>query len=164
MQEIERLAAIEEIRQLAARRLRFMDQKLWDDYGAIHTEDAWTEAFTTMTSDGPASAPGKSGRVNGRQAIVDSVRDTVMRNIPMTTVHHIYQGEVTVADAGTAEATWPMEHLSLWVDGAREERMFGRGYYYEGYRKVDGRWLIAWRRMAYLHVEKTPGFFDRLAD
>jgi hypothetical protein len=45
MDGIERLLAIEEIRQVFARRLRYMDLKQWELYGSVHTEDAASETY-----------------------------------------------------------------------------------------------------------------------
>src|SRR3546814_19646131 len=43
MDGVERLLAIEEIKTLFARRLRYMDLGKWDRYGSCHTADAWSE-------------------------------------------------------------------------------------------------------------------------
>ncbi|MGH8444950.1 MAG: nuclear transport factor 2 family protein, partial [Solimonas sp.] len=45
MTETETLLALEEIKQVFARRLRYMDLKQWDLYGSVHTEDAWSETY-----------------------------------------------------------------------------------------------------------------------
>lgn len=45
MTDIERLIAIEDIRTLFARRLRYMDQRQWHLYTALHTEDAVSETY-----------------------------------------------------------------------------------------------------------------------
>ena len=45
MTDIERLVAIEEIRNLVARRLRAMDEKRWADYEAMHAEDHVSDTY-----------------------------------------------------------------------------------------------------------------------
>ena len=103
MEPIERLVAIEEIRQLKARYFRCLDAKDWDGFGAVFTEQAQLDISEEM---GPDRSP-----VIGREPIVELVRRAVTDAI---TVHHGHMPEITIESVDTAVGVWAMEdHLFL---------------------------------------------------
>src|SRR5262245_12142315 len=135
MKDIERLIAIEEIGTLCARKLRHMDCKEWDQYGAVHTEDAWSEAYSSFSPNDPPATADANNRVTGRQALADAIRHSLTHNTPVTTVHHIHQGEIDFISDTTASGIWAMEHMGWWRNGDHDERIHGYGHYHETYRK-----------------------------
>lgn len=150
MTDVETLLAIEEIRTLFARRIRYMDTKQWHLYAALHTQDATTETYSMAT------AP-----IVGAQAIADAIQRYMTGPAPITSVHHAHTPEIEFVSDDEAKGIWPMEDHLWWGDGAREEWLQGYGHYHERYRRVDDRWLIAWRKLTRLRVDHSPGFYER---
>lgn len=159
MTDIEKLLAIEEIRTLFARRLRYMDTGEWHRYAALHTDDAISETFSSVSIDGQAiGAP-----IVGSSAIAAAIEHYMTGGIaPVTSVHHAHTPEIDFVSDSEATGIWPMEDHLWWRDGAREEFLHGYGHYHERYRKVGDHWLIAHRRLSRLRVDSSPGFHDRL--
>ncbi|WP_028007464.1 nuclear transport factor 2 family protein [Solimonas flava] len=163
MTETEKLLAIEEIKQVFARRLRYMDCKQWDLYGSVHTEDAWSETYGDLPAALQPQAGGVRNKVVGPQALAAAIRHFMEHRTPITSVHHAHTPEIEFISDTTATGIWPMEDHLWWRDGAHEEHLHGYGHYLEHYRKVEGRWLICYRKLTRLRVDRTPGFYDRLA-
>lgn len=145
---------LEEIRAVFARRLYVMDTKQWEHYGPCHTEDVVSESW---------AAEGGAPQVRGREALTDAIRRTLDGDAPVTSVHHghtpliEYAGPAPETGEPTATGIWAMEDLLWWsVDGA-ERHLHGWGHYHERYRRVDGQWLISYRRLERIRVEKSWG-------
>jgi hypothetical protein len=152
MTPIERLLAIEAIKTVFARRLRYMDTGQWHLYAGLHTPDAVSETFSHAPS------------VVGAQAIADAIRNYMTGGIaPITSVHHAHTPEIELLSDSEATGIWPMEDHLWWRNGAQEEHLHGYGHYHERYRRVDGQWLIAWRKLTRLRVDHTPAFFSRIS-
>jgi hypothetical protein len=150
MTDLERLLAIEEIKAVFARRLRYMDEKTWHLYAGLHTDDAVSETY----ADGMP--------VVGAPAIAAAIERFMTDGpAPITSVHHAHTPEIQFQSDDDASGIWPMEDHLWWSHGDREEHLHGYGHYHERYRRIDGRWLIAWRKLIRLRVDATPGFYDR---
>src|SRR5437764_609977 len=118
MTVIDRFFAIEEIKQLVARRIRLMDTKQWGDYPATHAPDAVLDSFGNLPSNlQPDSAAGK-GTAWGREAVTAAVRKVVD---PLTTVHHAHTPEIEILSPTTARGVWAMEDRLTWKNGDRTE-------------------------------------------
>ena len=144
----EQLLAIEQIKKVFAARLRIMDTKQWDLYGSVHTEDVVSESY----------GPGK--QVTGREGLTNAIRNTLQGNVFVTSVHHGHTPEITLTSDTTATGIWAMEDELWWTNGDVEEHLHGYGHYHEEYRKVDGAWLISYRKLTRLREVHTPSFFD----
>ena len=46
-----------------------------------------------------------------------------------------------------------MEDRLWWSVDGRERRLHGWGHYHERYRRVDGQWLISYRRLERIRVD-----------
>jgi len=130
MDDIARLAAIEDIRRLKARYFRCMDTKDWDGFRDVFAPDAEMDM---------RSEAGEAGLVHGKHAIADFVRGSVDT---VVTVHHGHMPEINVTSPTTATGIWAMEDLLRWPEGAPLTAMHGWGHYHETYTMVDGRWAI----------------------
>lgn len=143
-------ADLEAIRAVFARRLYVMDTKQWDAYGPCHTEDVVSESW---------AASGGAAEVRGREALTEAIRATLDGPSPVTSVHHGHTPilEATGPDPETGEPTasgiWAMEDRLWWRVGDRERLLHGWGHYHERYRRVDGRWLISYRRLERIRVD-----------
>ena len=143
-------ADLEAIRAVFARRLYVMDTKQWDGYGPCHTEDVVSESW---------AAGGGEAQVQGRQALTEKIRDTLDGASPVTSVHHghtpliEYAGPHPETGEPTATGIWAMEDRLWWQVDGRERWLHGWGHYHERYRRVDGQWLISYRRLERIRVD-----------
>ncbi len=141
------LVEIEAIKQLKARYFRYMDEKRWDDWGQVFTEEAILDA-----------SQDESRIVTGREKIVQAVSKNLG---PAVTVHHGHMPEVELTGLNTARGVWPMEDI-LEFPTDPPFKVHGRGHYHEEYEKgADGQWRIAKLVLTRLWVRRegraTPG-------
>lgn len=47
-----------------------------------------------------------------------------------------------------------MKDRLWWISGDRGRSLHGWGHYYEWYRQVGGQWLISYRRLERIRVER----------
>jgi hypothetical protein len=131
MDKIERLEAIEAIRDVKARYFRAMDCKQWDDLATCFTRD-----LAVVTPDGVVYA-------KGGPVYAASLQHS------LTTAVSCHQGltaEIDVRDFDHAKAIWAMQDVIEWADRhprAGWKSIVGRGHYHETYRVEDGTWRIA---------------------
>ncbi|MCL2534815.1 MAG: nuclear transport factor 2 family protein [Nocardiaceae bacterium] len=156
----EQLLAIEEIKKVFSARLRVMDTKQWDQYGPLHTEDVVTETWGGLPGDKQPTANGQSNRASGREHLTNSIRGMLGSSTHVTTAHHAHTPEITLTSDTTATGIWAMEDELWWTNGDVEEHLHGYGHYHEEYRKVEGKWLISYRKLTRLRETHTPNFFD----
>ena len=142
MNDIERLVAIEAIKQLKARYFRCLDTKDWEGYAAVYAEDAVLD--TTSTQGGAV--------VHGSAAIAAHVRRHVDH---VVTVHHGHTPEIEILSDTTARGIWAMEDVLRWPAGGPFQAMVGYGHYHEEYVRVNGRWLIARCQLTRLRVDRS---------
>jgi ketosteroid isomerase-like protein len=136
---IERLLAIEEIKQLMARRTRCVDEKDWDGLTACFADDAISYS---VQADG----------IRGATNIVARIRDALQHR---STVHQIHVPEITILSDASAEGIWPMQDDLTWQADGKAYWQRGFGHYRQTYAKVHGRWVIQTHRLNYLKFEST---------
>ena len=145
MENVERLVAIEEIKQLKARYFRCMDTKDWDGLADVFSADAVLDHTAAEVDH----------TVHGAREIAGFIRDAISE---VVTVHHGHMPEIQVDSPTTARGTWAMEDMLWWPDGDTARSMHGYGHYHEDYVKVDGEWKIQVNRLTRLRVEvDVPG-------
>jgi len=159
---VDRLLAIEEIKGVFAERLRCMDAKEWHVYPALHTDDVVSETFSRLPSENRPPAPGERRRVVGKEELTAAIRGLLDGPVPITTVHHGHTPLIELTSDTTARGVWAMEDRLWWTNGDHEEHLHGYGHYHEEYRRIGDRWLIAYRSLSRLRVDRTPGFYDFL--
>jgi hypothetical protein len=154
MAPLDRLIAIDDIRQLKARYFRFMDVRDWGALGQVFCRDALfdcREGFVTTALDGKVS--GFAAPVtHGRDAILAWIADAFA---DQTSCHHGHAHEVTILGKDEATGIVAMEDYIFGPDRATL-RYHGAGHYHERYRMEDGEWRIAETRLTRL--------FSHLAD
>ncbi len=140
MDDLQRLLAIEDVRQLKARYFRAIDTHDWDLLVTVFAEDAVFD-FTQANFDPNFPDPDRvvTPPVHGRAAIVDAVRTALSE---AASAHHGHLSEVEITSETTAKAIVPMEDNVRNVSGAVDFQLRGYGYYEETYEKVDGAWQI----------------------
>lgn len=147
MDQLERLVAIEAIKNVKARYWYCMDMKDWAGLRDVFTDEVVFDmraerAFARGTSqDGfpPALEAAEAGDpmvIVGAEAVASFIRTAVES---WTTVHHGHAPIIDVTESDRGTAIWPL--FDYIDDGQRA--MKGYGHYHDEYRKVDGRWLIS---------------------
>ena len=130
MSETEWLVALEEIRQLKARRDRYVDAHDWPAYEALHALDHVSH------NDGQEPWTSSKQMIENVSRIMDG----------MVTVHHSYDPEIVFDSPAKARGIWAMTGGIVSSHDGRDSWSISYGYYYETYEKRDGRWLFTTRR------------------
>lgn len=155
MNDLERLVAIEDIRRLQSRYVRYADLKDWKALaglflpkGRFTPYDTRGEALVTMT---------------GREEIEGTINASVGAG---SALHHLFSYEIDVDSPTRARGVWAMED---WLDRSNVEdvpnsaagpipsfkTMHGCGHYHAVYEKVDGTWFIAQLELFRIKLEFT---------
>ncbi len=130
-----------------ARYCRHLDEKNWEAYGDVFTEDA---VLDTRPSGGP--------EIVGRNELIQGVRASIGDAI---TVHQVHVPEMTQVDEHTVEVIWGMFDRVIWGESKAREigrrSLTGYGHYREQYRHCDdGQWRIAKTQLTRLHIDFEP--------
>lgn len=140
-QAVRRLVAIEDIKQLKAAYCRCVDNKLWDEFATLFTEDLVIDFEESTTSP------------QTREQFVDSARRHFEGGV---SVHHVHMPEIRLLDDDHATGEWPMfDRVEMPLE-SRYESHTGQGYYSEEYRRVDGQWRISKTRLWRLRRVSLP--------
>jgi hypothetical protein len=143
--DIDRLVAIEAIKQLFARYYYALDHKNWDEFEALFTPDAvmdMRDPSRILTSE--------EGVYRGAAAI----RAFAVRAIGAG--HTIDKGVMPIIEVTTpttATGIWAQEDRVDWPDGHPNRSLHGHGYEHQTYEKLDGQWKIKSTRMERLRVD-----------
>ncbi len=141
MSDLERLVAIEEIKQLKSRRDRAVDMKDWEALKALHAPDhqSHVEGFSSWTT---------------AAEMIENVRASLAG---VTSVHHCHTPDITFESPTRAKGIWAMEDNLFWSQGREQHWLRGFGHYEEIYEKRDGRWVYVWRRLTRIKVDTSAG-------
>ena len=157
MDDLERLVAIEDIKQLKARYFRAVDQKDRALLRSVFTDDAVVDyrGAATDPSTGVNAIPVSSEKpIHGADAIAETVMLAV-KNV--VSVHHGVMPEIEITGKTTASGIWPMVDRLRFDSGGPVAELVGYGYYYETYEKIHGTWKIKTLKLPRLRVDNTPG-------
>jgi hypothetical protein len=145
MNDIEKLLAIESIKQAKARYFRGLDTQEWPLYASAFSPDA--------EMDVRKEARNPDYLFRGPDAIVGFVSKSLEG---MLTIHHGHNPEIEFTSDTTANVIWAMEDR-LWKKDASVQKPFntlhGWGYYRETYRRVGNEWLIQSTLLERLRVD-----------
>ena len=141
MSDVERLIAIEDIKQLKSRRDRAVDMKDWKTLEALHAPDhhSYVMDFPPWTS------------------AAEMIERTRKGMEGVTSVHHSHTPDITFESPTRAKGIWAMTDYLSWKKGEEEHWLYGYGFYQETYEKRDGRWIYVERRLTRLKVDMSPG-------
>ncbi len=144
MNDIEKLLAIESIKQAKARYFRGLDCKDWDLYKSAFAPDAQMDM--------------RNEARNPEYLFVgpDAIAGFVSRSLDgVLSVHQGHTPEIEFTSDSTANVIWAMEDR-LWKKDASVQKPFnqlhGWGHYRETYREVDGEWLIHTTTLTRLNI------------
>ncbi|MGW4131912.1 nuclear transport factor 2 family protein [Amycolatopsis japonica] len=142
--DVERLAAIEAIKQLKACYFRTLDGQDWEGFRSVFTEDARIGPNESGRPDGRTVGP------EGRDEFVALVKARLAR---VTSVHQGHMPEIDVLSSTEARGIWAMEDLLVFPDGSPVARLHGFGHYHETYVRGPEGWKIASTRLTRIRVE-----------
>jgi hypothetical protein len=149
MSDVERLVELQAIFHLKGRRDHAVDQKDWDTYAALHTDD-----YVAMSI---SSKP-----IVGGRAAADAL---VVQLANVTTIHHCHTPVIDFQDRGHATGVWAMEDNLFWTRKGEKQWLRGFGFYHETYVKgADGQWRFSYRKLNRTHAETSPGAAAIAAD
>lgn len=132
MSPIDKLLAMEEIKQLKARYFRFVDSHDWAGFRGLFAEDATFEVIRPM---GLLKNYGMDERIEGVDAIV------AYASGGLKDAHSVHSGampEIEILASDSARGLWAMEDIVRWPGRA----LHGHGYYRETYVRHGDKWLF----------------------
>ncbi len=149
MDDLQRLVAIEEIRQLKARYWEGVDRKDAAILRSVFADDAMIDLRADR-------------RFGDRPAEVTPPPDAFVAHClaglePFDTAHHGHTMQITFRSDTEADGVWPMED-NLWAKDPETTgfaHLHGYGLYYDSYRKTDHGWRISATTLKRLHVSRT---------
>ena len=138
------LEEIEQIKQLKARYFRCVDQKRWDEWNTLFTEDV--VAVYQGVPGANKSAGLIENRCTGRANLVAMASRFLSKG---TSVHHGHMPEIALTSPTTARGIWAMVDYLLFPKFTFK----GYGHYDEDYVKEGGQWKIKRILLTRLHCE-----------
>ena len=139
MTDLEKLLAIEEIRQLRPKYFRVIDAKQFDELEEIFTPDAVFDSREAVADPMKGQYPGfpVSPVSVGREAVVQGI----IAGMPeaLQSCHMGHTGEIEILSDTTAKGVIPFSDR-LIIPGVLATA--GYGYYFDEYEKIDGKWRI----------------------
>jgi hypothetical protein len=140
------LEEVEQIKQVKARYFRLMDQKRWDEWKELFTEDV-----TAVYHGVPRSRHSDDlteVRCEGRADLVAKISGFLAKGV---SIHHGHMPEIEVTSAATARGIWAMVDYLLLPNFTLK----GYGHYEEDYVKEGGKWKIKTILLTRLHCDVT---------
>jgi hypothetical protein len=144
--ELNKLEEIEEIKKVKARYFRLMDQKRWNEWRELFTEDV--TAVYHGTPRGSQGEEPASFQCEGRENLVTKVSSLLANAV---SVHHGHMPEIEVTSPTTATGIWAMFDYLRFPNSTLK----GYGHYEEDYVKEAGAWKIKRILLTRLHCDET---------
>ncbi|MET0241431.1 MAG: nuclear transport factor 2 family protein [Sphingobium sp.] len=151
MTEIERLAAIEAIRQVKARYFRGVDTSDGDLVRSILHADCELDyrGCCTDPATGRDFIPAMNVVLKGRS----SWTSDAFKKAKIVPVHQGHDADIEIVDESHATGIWTMTDRLHFPPGGPFGVMTGYGWYHETYEKVDGAWKLKTTRIVRQRVE-----------
>ena len=145
MDDLARLVAIEDIKQLKARYYRFLDTRNWELFQTLWAPDA------VMDLNFPQRIlVSESGLYRGPDAITAFAKKAIGEG---TTIDHAIMPEIEILTATAARAIWAQEDRVFWPEGYPNRSLHGFGHEHETYEKIDGKWFIKSTKLVRLKTD-----------
>jgi hypothetical protein len=136
---VQKLADIEEIKQLKAKFIRFADTGQWTAWG----EEVLSEDCCISNDAGP---------IEGRAAIVDK---TSRGMADLTAIHYIHTPEIEITGPDTASAVWPVNDYITGVFNGVPTALRGYGHYHDEYVRTSKGWRLKRCKLIRQRVDNT---------
>jgi hypothetical protein len=142
MNDVERLVAIEDIKNLKARYFRCVDTKDWAGFASVFAPDALFD----ISQDVPGCV------LVGPEKIVEAASGPLTGCV---SVHHGHCPEIEITSDTTATGIWAMEDMLRWAEGTNSpiRSLHGYGHYIETYQKIGTKWHIKTMKLQRLRVD-----------
>jgi len=156
LSQVDRLAAIEEIKIVKARYFRGVDGKdeallreVFADDVELDYRGAATDPVTGFNASADATEEIQRGGDHCARLVANSLTGVV-------SVHHASVPEIEIIDASHARGIWPMVDRLLFPQGSAMREMIGYGHYRETYIKERGQWRILSMKLTRLRMDFVP--------
>lgn len=151
MTGVERLLAMEDIRQLKARYFRGVDSGDGDLVRGVLAEDCVLDYLGCCTdpATGHDFLPAMNVVLRGRS----SWRADGLSRLGIVSVHQGHNLELDFIGDTHARGIWSMTDRLFFPPGGAFSVMTGYGYYHETYDRIDGAWMLATIRVSRIRVE-----------
>lgn len=154
MNDIDKIKAVQDIKQLKARYFRAADTKDMALMATVLAEDCKLD-FAGACKDpvtGIDLLPAVTeGAITSRKEAIAKFSN----GEGVVTVHHGHTCEIELQSPDKASAIWAMtDHLYFSPDSP-VEMLTGHGHYHETYQRVGGQWQIKSLRLTRIRVETT---------
>lgn len=137
---VQRLADIEDIRQLKARYFRYLDSKQWSKLAALFTAHPTIDVGAKYTSGEELAEK--------TAALLGDAPSAHQGFLPEIEVH-----------GNRATAIWAMEDYVSFPPGSSYKNGFhGYGEYHDTYQRIDGRWYISSTVLSRFRVDTVPNW------
>jgi hypothetical protein len=145
MDDLTRLIAIEDIKQLKYRYYRFLDAKDWISFKSL-----WAPNAEMSIAQEGRILQNEDGIYRGPEAITEFACRAIGAG---RTIDHAIMPEIEILSGTEATAIWVQEDRVSWPEGQPNRHLHGHGHEYETYVKIDGKWLIKSTRLARMTVD-----------
>jgi hypothetical protein len=151
--DVERLLAIEEIKQLKARYFRGVDQADGELVRSLLAEDCVLDyrGCCTDPATGRDLIPAMNVVLRGRDAWVADG----MARLGIVSVHQGHTFEIEFESDTRARGIWSMTDRLYFPPGHEFSLMTGYGHYLETYERIDGAWKLKTTHITRIRVEAT---------
>lgn len=151
MNAMERLTAIEEIKQLKARYFRGVDQSDGDLVRSVLAEDCVLDYIGCCTdpATGKDFIPAMNVVLRGRESWVSDG----LSKFGIVSVHQGHNFEVEFNSDASARGIWSMTDRLYFPAGGDFALMTGYGHYIETYEKIGDAWKLKTSRITRIRVE-----------
>jgi hypothetical protein len=149
--DIERVSAIEEIRQLKSLYFRGVDTGDADLVRGLLAEDCELNYMGCCTDPktGKDFIPAMNLVLRGRK----SWSSDGMSKYGIVSVHQGHNFEVEFLSDTLAKVIWSMSDRLFFPPGGQYSTMTGYGHYHETYTKIGGAWKLKTTRITRIRVE-----------
>lgn len=151
MNDIDKLAAIAEIKRIKACYFRGVDTADGELVRGILAEDCELD-YRGCCADpvsGTDYLPAFSFVLKGRE----SWSSDGLVKAGIVSVHQGHQSEIEIVSETSARAIWAMTDRLFMREGSNFSLLTGYGYYHETYTRAEGGWKIQTLRISRLRVE-----------
>ena len=153
MNEVERLTAIDEIKQIKARYFRGVDTGDAELVRGILADDCVLDYMGCCTD--PATGRDFLPAMNIVMRGSASWSSAGLSSAGIVSAHHGHNCEITLTSDRSASAIWSMTDHLFMPTGAPFSVMTGYGYYHETYEKTGGAWKVKTLRIQRIRVETS---------
>jgi hypothetical protein len=157
MDALQRLLAIEDLRNLKARYFRFMDTKDWAGLAKVFAPDAVFDLREAINVRDPRTGTWKPPLGGGEMVFrgQDRILEMIQTGVEWrVTVHHGHMGEIEITGNDSARAIWAMADMTIDTASDPALDIRGAGHYHDTYVRLPQGWAIQTTKITRLLLER----------